>query len=43
MARRQGVRRSAANAPVRHGWDDDADRWARAAKESGARGRELSR
>jgi hypothetical protein len=38
MARRRGVRRSEANASVRHGRDDDADRrvWAasgRAARE----------
>jgi hypothetical protein len=31
------VRRSAANAPVRHGRDDEADKWARAASEGAAR------
>jgi hypothetical protein len=35
MARRRGVRRSATNAPVRHGRDDDADRraWAASGRE----------
>jgi hypothetical protein len=40
MARRRGVRRSAANAPVRHGRDDGADRLARAARERERRKRE---
>jgi hypothetical protein len=40
MARRRGVRRSAANAPVRHGRDDGADRQARAARERERRERE---
>jgi hypothetical protein len=40
MARRRGVRRSAANAPVRHGRDDGADRRAWATRESERRERE---
>jgi hypothetical protein len=40
MARRRGVRRSAANAPVRHGRDGDADRRARGARERDWRKRE---
>jgi hypothetical protein len=40
MVRRRGVRRSAANALVRHGRDDGADRRARAARERERRERE---